>query len=63
MYCSIDTSHRNLIKYHITPGIGEINLSQLDEQAVTDFYESPVLQETEQPVRLVLPSAAAAVHG
>ena len=32
--------YRNLIEHHITPGIGEVRLSQLDEQAVMDFYES-----------------------
>ena len=32
--------YRNLIEHHITPSIGEVGLSRLDEQTVTDFYES-----------------------
>ena len=29
--------YRNLIEHHITPGIGEVGLSQLDEQRLRIF--------------------------
>lgn len=31
--------YRNLIEHHIIPCIGEVCLTELDEQTVTDFYE------------------------
>ena len=37
---STEGGYRNLIYGHILPGIGNVALSDLTEQAVTDFYDS-----------------------
>ena len=55
--------YRNLIYSHILPSIGSVELSDLTEQTVTDFYDSLREPGAQCQKRLVRPPAPAAVHG